>query len=84
MKARTLIATAGALVALVAVSAQTAGAKVTTACALTKAHSTVGYGDARWTYPVSIRKVLVVGNGTKAPYYQYVPVRSGCGGGAKG
>ena len=84
MKARTLIITTGAIAAMVAGSVQPAGATVTSACALARSHVAVGYDGAGWRYPVSIRKVLVVGNGTKAPYYEFIPVRSGCGGGAKG
>lgn len=84
MKARTLITTSGALAALVAASVQPADATVTSGCALARSHMAVGYDGAGRRYPVSIRKVLVVGNGTKAPYYEFVPVRAGYGGGAKG
>jgi hypothetical protein len=51
MKARTLIITVGATIALVGGTVQPAGAKVASACS------------------VSAKKVLVVGNGTKTPYY---------------
>ena len=52
MKARTLIITVGATVALVGATVQPAGAKVASKCTV-----------------VSAKRVLVVGNGTKAPYY---------------
>ncbi len=51
MKARTLTIAVGAVIALVGVTVQPAGAKVASRCA------------------VAHKKVLVVGNGTKAPYY---------------
>jgi hypothetical protein len=84
MKARTLIVTTGAFAALVAGTVQPAGAKVASSCALARAHVPTGYAGGNWIYPVSVQKVLVIGNGTKAPYYEYVPVRrGGCGGGPK-
>ena len=51
MKARTLTIAIGAVVALVGVTVQPAGAKVASKCTVPQ------------------KKVLVVGNGTKAPYY---------------
>jgi hypothetical protein len=69
MKARTLIGTAGAAIALVGLAVQPAGAKVASSCAVSRAQvSTVGYTGSGWSYPV-VKRVLVVGNGTKAPYW---------------
>lgn len=80
MKARTLIVTTGAVAALVAGTVQPAGAKVasTWACAGSGANAhEFGYVGSGWSYPAA-RRVLVVGNGTRAPYYAFV--RSSCGG----
>src|SRR5262245_1931576 len=71
MKARTLIVTIGATVALVGGAGQAAGAEVASTCA--SAHKAAGYNGSGWSYPTSTKKVLVVGNGTKAPYYVTVP-----------
>ena len=77
MKARTLIITTGAFAALVAGTVQPAGAKVS-ACALSGGKvSDLGYVGSGWSYPTSVKKVLVTGNGTRAPYYVFVGL--GCG-----
>jgi hypothetical protein len=68
MKARTLVVTGGALLALAGLAVQPAGACPATYSTVTHVQAPVGYSGNGWNYPTT-RRVLVVGNGTKAPYY---------------
>jgi hypothetical protein len=71
MKLRTLVVTAGALLALAGLAVQPAGARVATHCTVSRVQAPVGYTGSGWRYPTT-RRVLVAGNGTEAPYVTVV------------